>query len=184
MILQKYATFGYKCNIGRCDIIHKLSPPTPDRISNDIQYILPFFLIIVSYTYNGWHFCCHYRHLKNLNIETNLEIRTTWTLFVIFLINAFILGLFNILTSNLDLTEDYLNFAPYSYPIPYCINTFIHLGSTQYRKAYIYFMKKVLLQHQEKSFQNTEAELSTFKQTEQAPHFCQIIPLGLNSRVA
>ena len=33
-------------------------------------------------------------------------------------------------------------------------------------------------------FQNTEADLSTFRQTEQAPHFCQIIPLGLNSRVA
>ena len=143
----------------------------------------------MSYSYIGWHFCYHYRHLKNLKVETNLENRTTWTLFVVFFINAFILGFFNIftaviLTNDLDLSEDYLNFAPYCYPIPYCINTFIHLGSTQYRKAYLYFMKKVILQHQEKSFQNTEADLSTFRQTEQAPHFCQIIPLGLNSRVA
>ena len=182
---QKYATFGYNCSIGRCDIIHKLPPPTPERVSDDIHHILPFFLIIVSYSYIGWHFCYHYRHLKNMKVETNLEIGTTWTLFVIFFINAFILGFFNILTQfDIILTEDYLNFAPYTYPIPYCINTFIHLGSTQYRRAYIYFMKKVILHHQEKSFQNTEDDLSTFKQTEQAPHFCQIIPLGLNSRVA
>ena len=145
-------------------------------VFEDMSLILPFTLIFISYFYIGVYFCKSYRHFKNMNDQTKNELRTTGILFLIFLFNAFLLGSFRIqellrLEYKVYSETIYQAFV-FLYITPYCTNFFIYIGIFQYRRAYIYFLKKMMFccystNHETgKICQNTEAALTSFRITE------------------
>ena len=152
--------------------------PTVITVFEDMSLILPFTLIFISYFYISVYFCKSYRHFKNMNDQTKNEFRITGILFLIFLFNAFVLGSFRILEL-LRLEYKVYNEKIYQafewfYHLPYCFNFFIYIGIIQYRRAYIYFLKKMMFfccyptHHEtEEICQNTEAAFNTsFRFTE------------------
>ena len=153
-------------------------PPTVITVFEDMYLILPFSLIFISYFYISLYFCKYYRHFKNMNDQTKNEFRVTGILFLIFLFNAFVLGSMQIL----DLlmfeykvyNETFYQAFEWFYFLPYCFNFFIYIGIIQYRRAFIYFLKKKMFfccypaHHEtEEIYQNTEAAFNTsFRFTE------------------
>ena len=109
-----------------------------------------------------------------MNDQTKNELRATGILFLIFLFNAFLLGSFRI-QELLRLeykvySETIYQASEWIYILPYCFNFFIYIGIVQYRRAYIYFLKKIILctNHDETEVmcQNTEAAFTSFRFTE------------------
>ena len=113
-----------------------------------------------------------------MNEQTKNELRATGILFLIFLFNAFLLGSFRI-QELLRLeykvySETIYQASEWIYILPYCFNFFIYIGIVQYRRAYIYFLKKMMFcfcystNHDERieMCQNTEAALTSFRFTE------------------
>ena len=138
-----------------------------EKIFDQIIMIFAFTLILISYSYLGWYFWRYYRHLKALDMKSQIEFKTTWTLFIIFLFNAVILGLpwlLDLLNYHGIYNKNvYLSFL-FLYVSPYGFNIFIYLSILQYRKAYAFILKKALLKNhnQEITFrQNTEVGLSS-----------------------
>ena len=66
---------------------------TIEKIFDQIIMILALMLILISYSYLGWYFCHYYRHLKAQDMKSQIEFKTTWTLFILFIFNAIILWL-------------------------------------------------------------------------------------------
>ena len=149
--------------------------PTVITVFEDMYLILPFTLIFISYFYISLYFCKYYRHFKNMNDQTKNEFRVTGILFLIFLFNAFVLGSFRILDLLRLEYKGGIFYEVYDwlYILPYCFNFFIYIGIIQYRKAYIYFLKKMMYcccypthHGTEEICQNTEAAFNTIRFTE------------------
>ena len=141
---------------------------TIEKIFDQIIMILALMLILISYSYLGWYFCHYYRHLKAQDMKSQIEFKTTWTLFILFIFNAIILwlpwlldllhyeGIYN--NNNIYLSLLFLNVCPYG------LNVFMYLSILQYRKAYAFILKKALVKNnnQVNTFrQNMDADLSS-----------------------
>ena len=165
---QENGLFGYDCEMGRCDLM--LFYPdswTIEKIFDQIIVIIAFTLILISYSYLGWYFWRYYRHLKVLDIKSQIEFKTTWTLFILFIFNAIISGLpwlLDLLRYHGIYNESvYLSFL-FLYVTPYGFAIFIYLSIIQYRKAYAFILKKALVKNHKPELtfrQNTEAGVSS-----------------------
>ena len=135
--------------MGRCDLmLYHPNIWTIEKLFDQMIMIFVLTLILISYSYLGWYFFCHYyRQLKVLNMKSQIEFKTTWTLIIIFIFNAVVLGLpwlldllkyQGIYNKNVYLSLLFLNVSPYGF------NVFICLLIPQYRNAYAFILKKIL----------------------------------------
>ena len=105
--MQKYGKIGYDCRIGYCDFIPLPNYPGPINlgpvtinlgiVSGLGAMVLPCSMVVISYAYLAYYFWKYFRNLKMSNIQTQVEFRTTWTLFLVFLFNAFVIACMYIL---------------------------------------------------------------------------------------
>ena len=166
---QENGLFGYDCEMGRCDLM--LFHPdswTIEKIFDQIVMILALMLILISYSYLGWYFCHYYRHLKAQDMKSQIEFKTTWTLFILFIFNAIILwlpwlldllhyeGIYN---NNIYLSLLFLSVCPYG------LNVFMYLSILQYRKAYVFILKKALVKNNDQEIMDADFSSISFKFT-------------------
>ena len=139
---------------------------TIEKIFDQIIMILALMLILISYSYLGWYFCHYYRHLKAQDMKSQIEFKTTWTLFILFIFNAIILwlpwlldllhyeGIYN---NNIYLSLLFLSVCPYG------LNVFMYLSILQYRKAYFFILKKALVKNNDQEIMDADFSSISFK---------------------
>ena len=140
---------------------------TIEKLFDQMIMIFVVTLILISYSYLGWYFFCHYyRQLKVLNMKSQIEFKTTWTLIIIFIFNAFVLGLpwlldllhyEGIYNNNIYLSLLFLSVCPYG------LNVFMYLSILQYRKAYVFILKKALVKNNDQEIMDADFSSISFK---------------------
>lgn len=160
--IQKYGVIDYNTRSGVCDFIPSDELDTnPESVTILIALLFPSGLVTISYSYIGWYFFKSHNHLQTAH---DSEFYTTWILFLAFLFHALVLAVKNVLfyiwqTYDLNIEVPYRTSVFICY-LPYCTNFIIYSMSTQYRKSYLYFLKRLknIFNHQEQMSKVTSGE--------------------------
>ena len=120
----------------------------PGMYSYLVGVALPCLMSFISYSYIGWFFFTSYKHLKNKQMETEIELKSTWALLFVVLMYVFVIILLYI--SNFIIQMQIPGVNPNTvrvigvsiYYLQYSTNFCIYAArSTQYRKAYMHYFK-------------------------------------------
>ena len=110
-----------------------------------ISFGIPFIMIFGSYCYIGLYYIKTTNFLKRSNLRSDLEFRTTWTIFLVVLIYAFVFLAVIIIdfvhvdeVKSSDTYLDIYGILLYIYVMPYSTNCYIYILSTQYRNVFIH----------------------------------------------
>ena len=139
---------GYDCQTGECGIIPMENSINPGMYSYLVGVALPCLMCFISYSYIGWFFFTSYKHLKNKQKETEIELKSTWALLFVVLLYVFIIILLYILNFIIQMQIPGVNpntvrvIGVSIYYLQYSTNFWIYAArSTQYRKAYMHYFK-------------------------------------------
>ena len=148
--------FGYNCLTGNCNIIkYSGSDYIKWEIIDGCFTWIPCAIMLPSYSAIWWYILSNDRKLKRVDsrkeirkVITKRELQTAMTFFSVFLCYfvCVIPGTFvNMISPDILIKSPGLNFALVClYHSQFSINIFIYAAkSEQYKKAYIYFLKKV-----------------------------------------
>ena len=148
--------FGYNCLLGNCNIIKYSGSDYTHWAIIDVCFIwIPCSIMLLSYGVIWWHILSNDKKLKRVDsrkeirkVITKRELQTAMTFFSVFLCYFVCVMPSTIINlTNQRILNDYpaLNFAlGCLYYLQFSINVFIYAAkSEQYKKAYIYFLKKV-----------------------------------------
>ena len=148
--------FGYNCLLGNCNIIKYSGSDYTHWAIIDVCFIwIPCSIMLLSYGVIWWYILSNDRKLKRVDsrkeirkVITKRELQTAMTFFSVFLCYFVCVMPSTIINlTNQRILNDYpaLNFAlGCLYYLQFSINIFIYAAkSEQYKKAYIYFLKKV-----------------------------------------
>ena len=148
--------FGYNCLTGNCNII-KYSGPDYIKweIIDGCFTWIPCAIMLPSYSAIWWYILSNDRKLKRVDsrkeirkVITKRELQTAMTFFSVFLcyfVCVIPVTLVNMISPDILIKSPVLDFAlGCLYYSQFSINIFIYAAkSEQYKKAYIYFLKKV-----------------------------------------